>query len=63
MVSKDKKAAKEMIMIETLVNERKIGDPFKNIKESIHMHQRRKSDELKRPSTANPKKKGSVTKR
>ena len=31
MINKDKKT-KEVFMIQTLINERKTGDPFKNIK-------------------------------
>jgi hypothetical protein len=63
MISKDKKT-KEMLMIETIANEKKMGDPFKYIKESANLHQRRKSDELtRRASTANPKKKSSVSKK
>lgn len=64
---KDKKS-KEIFMFETLVNEKKLIDPFKNAVRdapvATHTHQRRKSDELtKRPSTANAKKKGSIPKK
>ncbi len=53
-------------MFETLVNEKKLIDPFKNAVRDAPFatHQRRKSDELtKRPSTANTKKKGSIPKK
>jgi hypothetical protein len=63
---KDKKS-KEIFMFETLVNEKKLIDPFRNAVRdapTAHTHQRRKSDELtKRPSTANAKKKGSIPKK
>lgn len=69
MMSKDTikdKKSKELFMFETLINDKKLLDPFKHLVKDnpTATHRRRNSDEVsKRPSTAQVKKKGSVSKK